>query len=94
VIVSSCGLCVHGRTSGAWLAEDEETMKKAKEQPSVAGLLLLVAGMLLISMVVLTWAGSPSTGDNGKMLLGLAGAGLASMIAGAALSGAKRKKRV
>ncbi len=69
-------------------------MKRAKEQPSVTGLLLLVAGMLLLSIVLFYLASSTSvTAQNGKWLLGLGCASVACIAGGAALSKPKRKKR-
>ena len=67
-------------------------MKKTKEQPSLAGLLLIVTGMLLISIVMLFLTGSGTTGSSAGVLTGLGVAGIASLAAGAFLSaGGKRK---
>ena len=67
-------------------------MKRTKEQPSVLGLLLLVTGMLLLSIVLYSLASSGNiTAQSGKVLLGLGGAAVVSLGAGAALSGRKHK---
>jgi hypothetical protein len=66
-------------------------MKRSKEQPSLLGLLLLVGGMLLLSIVVFSLA-SPGNTTDGKFLLGLGGASVVSLIAGATLSGRKRPR--
>jgi hypothetical protein len=68
-------------------------MKKRKEQPSLLGLLLLVGGMLLLSIALYSLA-SPgtTTGDTGRVLLGVGCAGLISLAGGAVLSGRKHKR--
>jgi len=66
-------------------------MKKTKAQPSLLGLILLVGGMLLLSIVALALVSSGSlTSDGLKILLGLTVAAVVSLIAGARLSGRKR----
>jgi xanthine/uracil permease len=69
---------------------DVEAMKKRKEQPSVAGLLLIVAGMVLLSIIMLTLTGNKVL-QNAKLNIGLGCAAVASLAAGATLS-ARRSK--
>lgn len=68
----------------------EEAMKKRKEQPSVAGLLLIVTGMVLLSIIMLTLTGNKAL-QNAKLNIGLGCAAVASLAAGATLS-ARRSK--
>ncbi|MFO1500177.1 MAG: hypothetical protein U1G07_17605 [Verrucomicrobiota bacterium] len=66
--------------------------KKSKEQPGLAGLLLIVTGMLLISVVFLTITGSAAlTGTRAKVTAGMTCAAVASLGIGAVLSGRKSK---
>jgi len=80
-----------GRASAAELF-NVLRMKKPKAEPSVAGLLLLVSGMLLLSIVALTWLGSSGWGsENARWMLALVGLAIICVAAGAALSGLKKK---
>jgi hypothetical protein len=66
-------------------------MKRTKrDEPSVAGLLLIVTGMLLLSMLLLTLLGN-STGQNRGLLIGTACAGVLAVAAGTVLSSRKKK---
>lgn len=60
-------------------------MKKRKQQPSLAGLLLIVTGMVLISIVLLNLTGSRNL-QNVKVMIGLGCAAAVSLAAGATLS--------
>ena len=64
-------------------------MKRTKQEPSLAGLLLIVTGMLLLSMLLLNLAGSGTA--NGTSLLVIGSAGLLCLGTGAALSARKKK---
>jgi LPXTG-motif cell wall-anchored protein len=69
-------------------------MKRTKERPSVAGLILLVAGMLLLSIILLSLTSAGNvTPQGGKWLLFLGCVAAASLAGGAALSGRKRKRK-
>ncbi len=66
-------------------------MKRRKEQPSLTGLVLIVTGMLLLSIVFLGFVSSGNmTADTGKVLIGLSGAAVVSLASGAALSARKK----
>ncbi|MHC1763892.1 MAG: hypothetical protein AB9869_06230 [Verrucomicrobiia bacterium] len=65
-------------------------MKKRKEQPSVAGLLLIVTGMVLLSIIMLTLTGNKVL-QNAKLNIGLGCAAVASLAAGATLSARRTK---
>ncbi len=68
----------------------EIAMKKTKAQPSLPGLLLVVTGMLLLSIVLLNLGNTtPNTPGPGRGTLGLAGVGLAALVTGAVLSARK-----
>jgi hypothetical protein len=65
-------------------------MKRSKAQPSVAGLLLIVTGLLLLSIVFLGLASSGTLSGNGLKVLAAVGcAGVASLAIGALLSNRK-----
>ena len=67
-------------------------MKRKKAQPSVAGLLLIVTGMLLISMVLLVLASSQSTTkDQGMAMIVLGCVALLCLSGGTILSRSKKK---
>jgi hypothetical protein len=68
-------------------------MKRTKEQPgSLAGLLLIVTGMLLISTVLLTLSGNGvPVGANGRSLIVMSSAAVLALGAGAFLSARHRK---
>ena len=67
-------------------------MKRTKEQPSLAGLLLIVTGMLLLSMLVmgLLSAGNLAS-ENVKIMIGLGAGAIGCLAVGATLSGRKRR---
>jgi hypothetical protein len=69
-------------------------MKKKNEQPSLLGLLLLVGGMLLLSIVIMYGLSSSPNGSavNSKVLLGIGSLAVVCLVGGAALSGRKRKR--
>lgn len=70
----------------------ETAMKRTKEQPSVAGLLLIVTGMLLISMALLMAASSRSTSQaQVKFMIGMGCAAVVCLASGIALSRPKKK---
>ncbi len=71
-------------------AKHEEAMKKRKEQPSVAGLLLIVTGMVLLSIIMLTLTGNRAL-QNAKLNIGLGCAAVASLAAGVTLSARRTK---
>lgn len=77
-------------TGAPHAAEYEEAMKKRKEQPSVAGLLLIVTGMVLLSIIMLTLTGNKVL-QNAKLNIGLGCAAVASLAAGATLSARRTK---
>jgi hypothetical protein len=82
-----------GTPAVPWLTLALAAMKKAKAQPSLLGLILLVGGMLLLSIVALGLVSSGNLGSDGlKTLLALAIVAVISLIAGASLSGRKRKR--
>ena len=59
-------------------------MKKTKEQPSLGGLLLVVTGMLLLSVVLLDLVGNGNLArNNGKVMLGVGCVALGSLAGGA-----------
>jgi len=68
-------------------------MKRTKEQPgSLAGLLLIVTGMLLISTVLLALSGNGvPVGANGRSLIVMSSAAVLALGAGAFLSARHRK---
>jgi len=68
-------------------------MKKTKEQPgSLAGLLLIVTGMLLLSTVLLIFSGNGSpVGTNGRSLIVMSCAAVLALGAGSFLSARHRK---
>ena len=67
-------------------------MKRTKQQPSVAGLLLIVTGMLLISMVLLVLASRQSTmNSQGGFMIGMGCAAVICLGAGTVLSRPKKK---
>jgi hypothetical protein len=67
-------------------------MKRTKTQPSVLGLLLIVAGMILLSTLLLMLAGRGTvSSENSRLLFTLAGAGILSLVVGSALSARRRK---
>jgi len=65
-------------------------MKRTKPQPSVLGLILIVTGMLLLSILALSLAGTGGTA-NPPVLIGLACAAGATLAIGAALSARKAR---
>ena len=67
-------------------------MKRAKAQPSVVGLLLIVAGMILLSTLMLILAGNGTPGvDNRGALIGLTCAAVLTLGTGSALSARRRR---
>jgi hypothetical protein len=68
-------------------------MKRTKEQPgSLAGLLLIVTGMLLLSTVLLILSGNGGpVGTNGRSLVVMSGVAVLSLGAGAYLSARQPK---
>jgi hypothetical protein len=67
-------------------------MKRSKAQPSLAGLLLIVTGMLLLSIVFLQLASSGSLSRDGvKVLGGIGCLAVISLTVGAVLSNRKRR---
>jgi hypothetical protein len=69
-------------------------MKKKKQEPSLAGIILLVAGMVLlaISMMGLLRSGTAPGNFNTYMIVLLC-VGLLSLAAGGVLSGRKKTRR-
>jgi uncharacterized membrane protein YdcZ (DUF606 family) len=66
--------------------------KRTKTQPSVAGLLLVVTGMLLLSILLLNLASTRrGASADATLLLWLGGAAVASLVSGAILSARKGK---
>ncbi len=68
-----------------------KAMKRAKAQPSLAGLLLIVTGMLLLSIVILGLvSGGNLSRDGARVMAGVGCVAVASLAGGAVLSNRKR----
>jgi hypothetical protein len=65
-------------------------MKRPKQQPSVLGLLLIVTGMLLLSILAMNLA-APRAATDLPVLIGLGGSAGVSLVIGAALSARKAR---
>jgi hypothetical protein len=91
------GDAVQGRSPVPPLATTQpgaSAMKRIKQEPSIAGLLLIVTGMLLLSILMLQWTGSsPAAGSSMPLTISLGSAAAVSLAVGAALSSRRRKRK-